>query len=87
MAIAKRTEIGSIEVLPKGQIQVRTDTIIEEDGVQLGKSYHRHVLEPGSDISQQDQRVKDVAVIVHTDECKAAWIEFIKNSEIKLAKH
>jgi len=53
MALTKRMEIGSIEVLPMGQIQVRTDTIVEEDGVQLSKSYHRHVVEPNSDISNE----------------------------------
>ena len=39
MTIIKREEIGSIEVLSMGQIQVRTDTIIEEDGVEISKSY------------------------------------------------
>ena len=86
MALTERKEIGSIDILPLGQIQVRTDTVIDRDGVEISRTYHRHVLEPGSDISQQDQRVKDVAATVHTDECKATWIEFIKNSEIKPAK-
>jgi len=86
MALTERKEIGSIDILPLGQIQVRTDTVIDRDGVEISRTYHRHVLEPGSDISQQDQRVKDVAATVHTDECKAAWIEFLKNSEIKPAK-
>jgi len=86
MALKEKTEIGSLEVLPMGQIQVRTDTVIEKDGVEISRTYHRHVLAPGDDISKQDQRVKDVAAVVHTDECKATWIEFIKNSEIKPAK-
>ena len=54
MALTERIEIGSIEVLPMGQIQVRTDTIIERDGVELSKSYHRHVVEPGRDCSNED---------------------------------
>ena len=76
MALTKRIEIGSIEVLPMGQIQVRTDTIVEEDGVQLSKSYHRHVVEPDTDITGEDQRVKDIATTVHTDACKTAWAEY-----------
>jgi len=83
MALTKRMEIGSIEVLPMGQIQVRTDTIVEEDGVQLSKSYHRHVVEPNSDISNEDQRVKDVANTVHTDACKTAWAEYRASEKAK----
>ncbi len=73
MALTEKIEIGSIEVLPMGQIQVRTDTIIERDGVELSKSYHRHVVEPDSDTSNEDQRVKDVANTVHTPQVKTAW--------------
>ncbi len=73
MAITKREEIGSIEVLSMGQIQVRTDTIIEEDGVEISKSYHRHVVDPDSDTSNEDQRVKNVATVIHTQDVKDAW--------------
>ena len=73
MSLIKRMEIGSLEVLPNGQIQVRTDTIIEEDGIELSRSYHRHIFYPDSDVTKEDQRVQDVAAVVHTDECKAAW--------------
>ena len=43
MAITKRTENDKIEVVNKWNIQVRTATVIEEDGVELSRSYHRHV--------------------------------------------
>jgi len=76
MALTKKVEIGSIEVLPMGQIQVRQDTVIEEDGVELSKSYHRHVIEPDADISNEDQRVKDIANTVHTQAVKDAWTAF-----------
>ena len=79
MAITKTTEIGSMDVLPMGQIQVRTDTIIKEDEVELSRTYHRHVVEPNADISGEDQRVKDVSAAVHTDACKTAWAAMIAN--------
>ena len=82
MALTERTEIGSMDVLPMGQIQVRTDTIIERDGVELSKSYHRHVVEPDSDTSNEDQRVKDVANTVHTPAVKQAWADFRASQEI-----
>lgn len=82
MALTKRIEIGSIEVLPMGQIQVRTDTIIEENGIELSKSYHRHVCEPGHDCTNEDQRVKDVASVAHTPEVNLAWRIFLAHQAV-----
>ena len=79
MALTKKIEIGSIEVLPMGQIQVRTDTIVEEDGVQVSKSYHRHVVQPDDDTTNEDQRVKDVVNVVHTPEVKKNWKEHLEH--------
>ena len=76
MALTKRTEIGQMTVLPRGQIEVRTDTIIEENGVQLSRTYHRHVVEPDANITNEDQRVKDIAGVTHTQAVKDAWAVF-----------
>jgi len=46
MALSKVTIVDKIEVLEKGQIQVRTATRIMEDGVELSSSFHRHVVVP-----------------------------------------
>jgi hypothetical protein len=80
--LTERTEIGSIEVLPTGQIQVRADTVIERDGKEISRTYHRHVVEPDSDTSNEDQRVKDVANTVHTPAVKQAWADFKASQEI-----
>ena len=82
MALTERTEIGSINVLPMGQIEVRKDIIIEKDGVEVSRTYHRHVVEPDSDTSNEDQRVKDVANTVHTPAVKQAWADFKASQEI-----
>jgi len=76
MALTERTEIGSMDVLPRGEIQVRTDTVIEKDGVEISRTYHRHVCEPDSTYENEDQRVKDVANVVHTPAVKTAWTEY-----------
>ena len=73
MALTERTEIGSREVLADGQIQVRTDTVIERDGVEIGRSFHRHVVAPGDDLSGEDAAVQTVANAVHTDAVIAAY--------------
>tara|TARA_R110001632_G_scaffold44315_1_gene112809 strand:+ start:467 stop:748 length:282 start_codon:yes stop_codon:yes gene_type:complete len=84
MAITKTTEIGQVEVTSMFKhVQVRTDTIIKEDGNELSRSYHRHVLQcgslDGSDnlvdtvISGEDAEVQAIANAVWTDAIKNAW--------------
>ena len=73
MALTERTEIGSREVLANGIIQVRTDTVIERDGVEISRTYHRHVVVPGADVSGEDAAVQTVANAVHTAEVIAAY--------------
>ena len=85
MAITKTTEIGKIEVVTEYKhVQVRTDTVIKEDGTELSRKYHRHVLTPGTylddsdnliatDISGEDAEVQAVCNAVWTDAVKTAW--------------
>ena len=82
MAITKTTKIGKIDVFGDYKIvQVRTDTIIEEDGVELSKKYHRHHLYPDADISGEHADVKTICNTVWTDEVKAAWKTFQENQK------
>ena len=62
MALTERIEIGRREVLADGQIQVRTDTIIEKDGVEISRAFHRHVVAPGDDLTKEelDESIKEV---------------------------
>ena len=74
MAIIKETEIAKIEVVGQYKvIQVRTDTVIKEDGKEISRSPHRHVVHPDDDISGEDAEVQAVANTVWTDSVKAAW--------------
>ena len=73
MALTERTEVGQRTVLPDGQIQVRTDTVIERDGVEISRSYHRHVVAPGDDVSREDASVHTVANAVHPADVRAAY--------------
>ena len=77
MAITKEIEISKIEVVgPYKAVQVRTDTVIKEDGTELSRSTHRHVKHPDEDISAEDAEVQAVANAVWTDAVKAAWKDF-----------
>ncbi len=55
-----------ITVLLDGQIQVRRNHRFLEDGVLVAEQYHRHVVEPGNDLSGEDSRVTLIAAVVHT---------------------
>ena len=81
MAITKRTEEDKIEVVGEFKhIQVRTATIIEEDGVELSRSFHRHVIAPDSDSSGESADVKAMVAQFHTDSIKAAYKKHIEDS-------
>ena len=74
MALEKVIQEDKIELLAVQtwtNIQVRTATIVKDDGVELSRSFHRHVLEPNSDVSGQSDEVKKLAEIYFTDDAKA----------------
>ena len=74
MAITKRTEQDKIEVVGEFKhIQVRTATVIEEDGVELSRSFHRHTVAPDSDSSNESADVKAMVAQFHTDAVKTAY--------------
>ena len=72
MAITKRLEYKE-EILPNQVIQIRTTTVLEEDGVELARSHHRHFVVPGQDVSGEIQEVQDIASALWTDEVIAAY--------------
>ena len=84
MAITKETLVGKIEVVGEFKsVQVRKDTVLKEDGTELTRKYHRHVLHPGTldssdnlvatDISGETTEVQAVCNGVWTDAVKLAW--------------
>ena len=83
MAITKETQIGKIEVVGKYKsVQVRTDTVVMEDGEELSRKYHRHTLMPDADITSENTEVQGVCNAVWTDEVKANYETFKANQEI-----
>ena len=82
MALTEHTEEDKIEIVgPYKAVQVRTATVIKKDGVEINRSFHRHVLHPSTktgdtwadtDISNQSTEVKAI--------CNAVWNDTIKKS-------
>jgi len=87
MALTETQENDKIEVVNKWTIQVRNATIVKKDGVELARSYHRHVLTPGrldasdnlvdTDISGEDADVQAIANAVWTTQVKADYKAFL----------
>jgi hypothetical protein len=93
MSITKEKTIDKIEVLESGVIQIRTATVIKEDGDELTRSFHRHLLQPrikdisnntwsDTDISGEDARVQAIANATWTDEVKAAYETLIDSQTL-----
>jgi hypothetical protein len=72
MALTESTKIDQIEVVNDWNIQVRQATIIERNGEFVSRTFHRWVLTPDSDISDQEQKVKDI--------CTAAWTPKVRQA-------
>ena len=92
MAITKSIIVDKTEVVSYGStyssdewktVQVRTATVIKEDGVELSRSFHRHALVPGTiddgattltdtDISGEDASVQAI--------CNAVWTTSVKEA-------
>ena len=83
MALTERTEQDKIEVVgPYRHVQVRTATVIERDGVEISRSYHRHVVAPDADITGESTEVQNICNVVHTDEVKAAYAAHLAAQEV-----
>ena len=78
MALIEKQSIDKIEIVENNSIQIRTATIIEKDGIEIAKTYHRHVISPGDDITNQDAKVQAIA--------NAIWTEEVINNYKELSK-
>jgi hypothetical protein len=88
MALTKTIEYDKTEIIGEYKgVHCREATIIKEDGVEISRSFRRHVLHPSlcqknedgtythtdTDISGEPQETQDICAAVWTDEVKAAW--------------
>ena len=82
MALTKETQIGKIEVVGKYKsVQIRTDTVVLEDGEELSRKYHRHALNPDAVITNEHSEVQAVCNAVWTQDVKDAYETFKAEQE------
>jgi hypothetical protein len=83
MALTKETIIDKYEIVGEFKhIQCRHATIVKEDGVELTRSFHRHVIAPNDDVSSEPQEVQDIAAVVHTQAIKDAYTAHLAAQEL-----
>lgn len=73
MALTEKTLVDKVELVESNHIQVRTANIIERDGVEVSRTFYRHVLSPGDSVVNEDPKVQAIANAVWTAEVIAAY--------------
>ena len=79
MALTEETLQDKIEIVGDFKhIQVRTAAVIKRDGVEISRSFSRHVVSPDADITSESTEVQAICNAVHTDEVKAAYAAYLE---------
>jgi hypothetical protein len=74
--LTESKEVDKIEVVTDYNVlQVRTATSVKKDGEEIARSYHRHIVCPGDDLSGEDAKVVAIANALWTPELIAAFNE------------
>ena len=83
MALTERTVEDKVEIVGDFKhIQVRTATVIERDGVEISRSFSRHVVSPDADVSGESAEVQAIAAAVHTQAVKDAYAAHLASQEV-----
>ena len=73
MALIEKQIVDLVELVQSNHIQVRTANIIEKDGTEIARTFHRHVLSPGDSSVNEDPKVQAIANAVWTEEVIATY--------------
>jgi len=83
MALTEEIVQDKIEIVgPYKHVQVRTAVVIKRDGVEISRSFSRHVVAPDADISGESSQVQAICAAVHTNEVKAAYAAHLAAQEV-----
>ena len=91
MALTKEVVYDKTEIIGEYKhVQCREATIVKEDGVEIGRSFHRHVLYPSVCVNNRDSDGVLNGTFTHTDTdisgepaetqavCNAVWTNAVK---------
>ena len=82
MALTEETVQDKIEVVGDFKhVQVRSAVVIKRDGVEISRSFSRHVVAPNDDITGESTEVQNICNAVHTQAVKDAYAEHLAAQE------
>jgi len=82
MALTEETVQDKVEIVGDFKhVQVRTATVIKRDGVEISRSFSRHVVAPTDDISGESTEVQDICNVVHTQAVKDAYAAHLASQQ------
>lgn len=84
MSLKKSVFVDRIEVTEFNVVQVRKKTAILENNKQISESFHRHVVVPGDDYSNEDDKVKAICDAIHTPEVVEAYQAMMETNKPKV---
>ena len=76
MALEKIVEDDKLEIVAVSSwkvLQVRTATIIKDDGVEISRTFERKVIMPTDDWSSESDEIKEICNLIMTSERIAAY--------------
>ena len=83
MALKEETIQDKIEIVGDFKhVQVRTATVIKRDGTEISRSFHRHVVAPDADTSNESAEVQAICNAVHTDAIKTEYAKHLESQEV-----
>ena len=82
MALIEKHLIDKIEIIENNCIQVRTATIIEKDGLELTRTFHRKAISPLEDISNEHPKVQAIANAIWTPEVIEEYKKLIELNKV-----
>jgi predicted component of viral defense system (DUF524 family) len=84
MSLTEETIEDKIEVVGDYKIvHVRTATVIKKDGAEISRSFHRHIVEPNADTSNESAEVKAICNAVHTDKIKSSYTKYLESQKVE----
>jgi len=86
MALTEETVQDKIEIVGEHKfIQVRTAVVIKRDGVEISRSFSRHVVAPdisADDLANESTEVQAICNAVHTQAVKDAYAAHLASQEV-----
>ena len=83
MALTEETVQDKIEIVGEFKhVQVRSAVVIKRDGVEISRSFSRHVVAPTDDITGESTEVQAICNAVHTQAVKDAYAAHLEAQEV-----